>query len=71
MRRFHRLMNKRLAECGAKADAFYYCPYHPDFTGECDCRKPKPGMIKKALFDFETRPSDCVMYGDNEKDDKP
>jgi D-glycero-D-manno-heptose 1,7-bisphosphate phosphatase len=46
----------------------YYCPHHPDITGPCECRKPKPGMILKAREEFNLDLSTCVLVGDNETD---
>jgi histidinol-phosphate phosphatase family protein len=37
-----------LEEQGARLDALYWCPHHPEFGGPCDCRKPKPGMLHRA-----------------------
>lgn len=68
MRLFNCELNRQLLTFGASIDAFYFCPHHPDFSGECDCRKPKPGMIKKALFDFEADPKQCILFGDKESD---
>ena len=44
-------------EAGARLDAVYYCPHYkdgivPEFTRDCDCRKPAPGMILQAARDF-------------------
>ncbi|MCR5258169.1 MAG: HAD family hydrolase [Desulfovibrio sp.] len=68
MKRLHACMNERLARKGARIDAFYYCPHHPDITGPCDCRKPKPGMLEKAVFDFNLDPGQCILFGDKESD---
>ncbi len=43
--------------CGVTADAYYYCPHHPEavvgeLRKECPCRKPNPGLILKAVSDF-------------------
>jgi D-glycero-D-manno-heptose 1,7-bisphosphate phosphatase len=46
----------------------YHCPHHPDFTGPCQCRKPKPGMILQALKEFDLNISECVLIGDKETD---
>jgi D-glycero-D-manno-heptose 1,7-bisphosphate phosphatase len=46
----------------------YYCPHHPDITGDCECRKPRPGMILQAIEDFSLNISECVLIGDNESD---
>jgi D-glycero-D-manno-heptose 1,7-bisphosphate phosphatase len=55
-------LNRRVAElltkqAGARLDAVYYCPHYkdgivPEFTKNCDCRKPAPGMILQAARDF-------------------
>lgn len=69
MERFNRHLNDRLhAEFGAHIDAFYACPHHPDYTGECNCRKPKPGLFLQAAQDFEVDFAQSVMYGDKESD---
>lgn len=64
MRKLHIALDSVLEEKGCRIDAYYFCPHHPDFTGPCDCRKPAPGMILKALFDFDAIPEKCVLYGD-------
>lgn len=69
MHRFHAYMNQRLElEYGAHIDAFYYCPHHPDYTGACNCRKPKPGMFFQAAKDWKLDLGASVMYGDKDKD---
>lgn len=68
MRMLHRQMAQMLRRRGVEVDAWYFCPHHPDFTGECDCRKPKPGMLQRAVRDFRAESTECVMYGDSEKD---
>lgn len=69
MRALHRYMEQELEKHGARVDAWYFCPHHPDFTGECFCRKPAPGMLLAAIRDFDTRPENCVMYGDKPSDE--
>lgn len=64
----HNFMQKSLAELGAHIDGFYYCPHHPDFSGECDCRKPKPGLIRKACEDFKINPAQSILFGDSARD---
>lgn len=69
MRALHRYMEERLENLGARVDAWYFCPHHPDYTGECPCRKPAPGMLLAAMCDFDARPQSCVMYGDKPGDE--
>jgi D-glycero-D-manno-heptose 1,7-bisphosphate phosphatase len=69
----HRDLLNRLARNGCRLDAIYYCPHHPTegngtHTLECDCRKPKPGLLIKAATDFELDLNHCVIIGDTLKD---
>lgn len=49
-----------------RIDAFYYCPYHPDFSSpdECLCRKPSPQMVLKAAEDFQVDLNGSYFVGD-------
>ena len=69
MRTLHCYMEDELEKLGARVDAWYFCPHHPDFTGECGCRKPAPGMLLAAMRDFDADAADCVMYGDKPSDE--
>ena len=51
-----------------KIHKVYFCPHHPEFTGNCDCRKPKPGLIKKAVKDFNIDLKKSVLIGDKDTD---
>lgn len=53
---------------GITISKVYYCPHHPDITGECSCRKPEPGMIIQAIKEFNIDPSQSVLIGDKEID---
>lgn len=73
----HNKMETLLGKEGAYLDAIYYCPHHPHkgYKGErpelkidCDCRKPKPGMLLKAATDFNIDLSRSWMVGDGEND---
>lgn len=73
----HNKMETILGTKGAFVDAIYYCPHHPHggFKGEvselkidCECRKPKPGMILQAAKDFNIDLSNSWMLGDSETD---
>jgi len=66
-------MKAQFAHNKCPIDAVYYCPHHPEkatapYLQYCDCRKPAPGMLLKAIEDFDLAPSECVMIGDNETD---
>ena len=75
----HKKMETLLGAKGAYVDAIYYCPHHPHkgYEGEvpelkidCDCRKPKPGMLLKAAEYFNIDLSQSWMIGDGENDIK-
>ena len=51
-----------------KISKVYNCPHHPDFSGECDCRKPKPGMILEAQKEFNIDLSSSILVGDKNSD---
>jgi D-glycero-D-manno-heptose 1,7-bisphosphate phosphatase len=63
-----RLVRDLLKGKGVEITASYYCPHHPDFTGECDCRKPKPGLFLSAIKEFDVDPSRSVAIGDKFSD---
>jgi len=46
----------------------YYCPHHPDFTGDCNCRKPNPGMLINAQEDMNIDLEDSIFVGDKNTD---
>lgn len=73
----HRKMETLLGKDGAYIDGIYICPHHPDkgFEGErleykfdCDCRKPKPGLLFQAAKDYNIDLSQSVIIGDSERD---
>jgi D,D-heptose 1,7-bisphosphate phosphatase len=73
----HRKMQTLLGQQGAYLDGIYICPHHPDkgFAGErleykidCDCRKPKPGLLLRAAKDFNIDLSQSYMIGDDARD---
>ncbi len=77
LEKIHEKMETELGMSGAYIDALYYCPHHPHkgYPGEieelkidCDCRKPKPGMILSASIDFNINLSASWMIGDGEND---
>ncbi len=66
LKEIHNSMYHQLSQQGAVIDAVYHCPHHPD--DNCDCRKPKTGMIKKAEKDFNIELEGSFMIGDSEGD---
>ncbi len=79
LQEIHNKMETLLGLEGAYLDGIYFCPHHPHrgFEGkvpelkiECDCRKPKPGMLLKAANNFNIDLSQSWMIGDGENDVK-
>ncbi len=75
----HEKMETELGKKGAFIDAIYICPHHTDkgFPGErleykcdCDCRKPKPGLLLQAAKDFNIDLPESYMIGDSDRDMK-
>ncbi len=73
----HNKMETLLGKEGVYLDAIYYCPHHPDsgFEGEikelkidCDCRKPKPGLLLRAAEDLNIDIASSWMVGDSKND---
>jgi len=73
----HRKMETILGQRQAWLDAIYYCPHHPHkgfpeenpmYKIDCDCRKPKIGMFKRAMEHFNIRREESYMIGDSERD---
>lgn len=77
LQEIHNKMETLLGENGAYLDGIYYCPHHSDkgFAGEvaelkinCECRKPKPGMLLQAAKDFNVDFEQSWIVGDGEND---
>lgn len=73
----HNKLKTLLGEKGAFVDDIFYCPHHPDkgFEGEvpelkfdCECRKPKTGMINEAVDKYNIDLSKSYMVGDSTMD---
>lgn len=69
----HEGMIKDLESAGARLDGIYYCAHHPSvgeppYRFDCDCRKPKPGLISRAAHDFGIDLKQSWMVGDRYSD---
>lgn len=69
----HKEIDRQFALAGVKVDAYYYCPHHPkgkvqEYAIKCDCRKPSPGMILKAVKDFDIDLTKSFLIGDKMSD---
>ena len=69
----HQQMTKDLESSGARVDAIYYCAHHPTvgeppYQLDCDCRKPKPGLLLRAAHDYDIDLAKSWMVGDRYSD---
>jgi D-glycero-D-manno-heptose 1,7-bisphosphate phosphatase len=69
----HKKLNYYLGDNGTSLDGIYYCPHHPTegkgkFKKNCNCRKPKIGLIEKAVKDHDIDLKKSYMIGDRFKD---
>jgi D-glycero-D-manno-heptose 1,7-bisphosphate phosphatase len=65
----HQRMADLLAEGGARIDAYYYCPHHPDgklpqYAQKCDCRKPGRALVDRAVHELGIDPARSFVVGD-------
>jgi len=61
-------IDAELAEHGARIDATYMCPHHPDAPDACDCRKPRLGMYRHAIADYDLDAKRSLFVGDRWRD---
>lgn len=75
----HNRMETELGKDGAYVDAIYICPHHPekgfmgerlDYKVECNCRKPKSGLLRQAAKDFNIDLNQSILIGDSDRDVK-
>jgi D-glycero-D-manno-heptose 1,7-bisphosphate phosphatase len=69
----HKVLAAELERGGARLDAVYYCPHHPTvgeppYRFDCDCRKPRPGLLLRAADELGLDLSRCWMVGDRYSD---
>jgi len=69
----HSRLAAMLAQARVALDGVYYCPHHPQaavaaYRRDCDCRKPKPGMLLRAAADLNICTERSLMVGDSDRD---
>jgi D-glycero-D-manno-heptose 1,7-bisphosphate phosphatase len=69
----HKRLTGMIMQAGARIDAIYFCPHHPEAVLEeyrvsCSCRKPEPGLLMEAARTFDLDLSLCYMVGDKPDD---
>ena len=62
----HNSIQDHLKKYGTFLDGFYYCPHTPDEN--CNCRKPKPGLLQKAILELNIDLNSSWMIGDSDSD---
>ena len=70
---FNQAMKEKLEKDGAYIDSIYYCPHHPEakierYRIDCNCRKPKPGMLKRAEKELDVDLKHSFLVGDKLSD---
>jgi len=73
VQRVHQKIALELAASDARLDAFYYCPHHPEasekaYRKDCDCRKPRTGMLDEAAKRFHIDLKSSYVVGDSSRD---
>jgi len=69
LKKMHKVIQQTLANFNVQLDAIYFCPHHPEgkieeYNIECDCRKPKPGLILRAADEHNIDVGNSWMTGD-------
>jgi len=68
LEQIHNKMETILGQGGAKLDGIYVCPHHPNYGGQCGCRKPEIGLVKMAEKDFNIDLKSSYLIGDSWRD---
>ena len=62
----HNSIQDHLKKHGTFLDGFYYCPHTPNEN--CNCRKPKPGLLQQAILELNIDLNSSWMIGDSDSD---
>ncbi len=73
LRRIHRRLQQKLRRQGVELDGIYWCPHLPNgsveaYARECDCRKPRPGLLEVAAREHGINLASSYMVGDSPRD---
>ncbi len=68
LKKMHDHLREVYGQHGVEFTDIFYCPHHPDFTGDCDCRKPKPGLLLRGIEKYNIDPAQSYFIGDRERD---
>lgn len=62
----HQKMLRIIEQAGGHLDGIYVCPHGPE--SDCECRKPKPGLLRSIAADFKVDTTDMIVIGDSMRD---
>ena len=74
VKELHNWINNYLIQkYNVNIDSFYYCPHHPTvglnpYKAICECRKPRPGLIDRAISEFNIDRNGSFFIGDKDTD---
>ncbi len=66
LEQIHKKMFTYMEKVGARVDALFFCPHKPD--DNCNCRKPKPGLLQQISDFLKIDLKNAIMIGDTDKD---
>jgi len=66
LEKIHDKMNTVVTAAGGHIEAIFFCPHHPDEN--CDCRKPKTGLLEQITRQYECAANDLIIVGDSWRD---
>ncbi len=68
LEKMHNYLIEEMKRFGVAFKEIYYCPHHPDYNGNCLCRKPGSQLVEKAIAKFNIDPSQSYFIGDKQRD---
>ena len=66
LEQIHLRLTSEILLGGSALTDIYFCPHHPD--DDCNCRKPRPGLLLRAAEDYHLNLSECIVIGDSPRD---
>ncbi len=68
LNKMHQYFLNEMEKAGVTITEIYFCPHHPDFNGNCLCRKPGSLLVEKAMARFNIDPKASYFIGDRPRD---
>jgi D-glycero-D-manno-heptose 1,7-bisphosphate phosphatase len=66
LKKIHHKMESQIRDAGGRLAGIFFCPHHPEEN--CDCRKPKPGLLRQIESSFQCKLTGHPVIGDSERD---